>query len=226
MNTSVINLSELDPAIAQQIQALLSSASPQQEPKKRKGRKLPKVLSDEQVQQLFKGINPRYHNGVRHRAAFESMYRAGLRVSEVCNLVPADVDLSKGMLHIQDSKNGTDRNIPIGDTLINWLRRWDEIRPESDYFFCARNGGRLDERYLKHVIKRVSEKTGVYLQEGLEKRTVHTHNFRHTFATRMLEQGFNIREVQELLGHRNLSTTMIYTSVSMNHLDAKIKALG
>ncbi len=202
--------------------------------KKRQAKKLPKVLSDEQIEKLISALNKDYPTGsgrrnitnLRNRVMFETMLRAGLRVSEVCNLAPADVNLVRGSIYVQLGKGSKDRKVVIGPTLISWLEKWAEVRPESEYFFSTAKGTRVAPRHLNAVLHRLSEETGVTIRDGREDKSVHNHLFRHTYATNLLDNGVNIRAVQELLGHSSLSTTQKYTHVNMSNLDAQIKALG
>ena len=197
--------------------------------KKHKGRKLPKVLSPKMIEALFEPINLKCKTGLRNRVAFEVMLNAGLRVAEVCDLQKSSIDFEENMIHVQNGKGGTDRNIPIGSAscLREWLQKWDEKRPqESRFFFCSLKGTQLIPRYFNTVLHRLSEKTGVYLQDDLEQIPVSNHKLRHTCATTWLKNGFSLPEIQRLLGHKSINTTMIYLDVSMDDIRAKIDALG
>lgn len=207
------------------------SAIPQQvekTPEKHKGRKLPKVLSPQQIEKLFRPINTDCKTGLRNRAIFETMLCAGLRVSEICDLTPACVDFAEDMIHVLNGKGGNDRNIPIRPSLKEWLEKWDEIRPQqAEFFFCAVNKGtQLLPRYLNQVLERLSNEAGVYLQDDLKQIPVSCHKLRHTCATNWLKEGFSLPDIQRLLGHKNINTTMVYLDVSMDDLKVKIKALG
>jgi integrase/recombinase XerD len=188
--------------------------------------KLPKVLSREDAEKMLSGPNIKCPTGMRNRVALQIMYRAGLRVSEVCNLSIDDVDLENGFIYVQQGKNRKDRYVPMDDETIEWCQKWLAIRPDSEYFFCTLNGGRLSDRYLREVCYRISKKKGVYINDNHRKKKVSPHVFRHTCATELLEDGLTIRDVQEVLGHSNLNTTMIYTSVRPEALALKIKQRG
>ena len=198
------------------------------EVKKHTPRKLPKVLSPKMVEKLFAEINIKCSSGLRNRAMLEIMLRAGLRISEMCSLVPGNIDFDEKMIHVINGKGGVDRNIPIGPCLIEWLQKWDAIRPQrSEYFFCAVNKRTpILPRYVNQVLERLSERSGVYLQEGLEKMPVSNHKLRHTYACGLLREGFNLPEIQRLMGHKSINTTMVYLSVSMEDLKAKIEKMG
>lgn len=197
-----------------------------QQVKKHAGRKLPKVLSPQQVEKLFRPINTDCPTGLRNRTIFQVMLKAGLRVSEACDLQLANIDFDENMIHVINGKGGVDRNVPMGPCLIDWLQRWDEIRPQAEYFFCAIKGTRLSPRYLNQVLERLSEKSGVCLQDGLKQIPISCHKLRHTCATSWLKDGLSLPDIQRLLGHKNINTTMIYLDVSMDDLKKKITALG
>lgn len=188
--------------------------------------KLPKVLSREEISRLMAVPNPRYPTGLRNRVILQVFYRAGLRRQEVIDLVPADIDYTNNLLYIQDSKGGKDRVVPFDDETKDWLLKWKERRPESDYFFCTLPGKRLSPRYVLEMVYRCSEKSKVYVQNGRAKKKVHPHILRHTYATELLEEGFGIHEVQQLLGHSDITTTAIYAHVRPVQLAKKIRERG
>jgi len=199
---------------------------PQEPKKKHKGRKLPKVLNSQQIDKLFAPINIECKTGLRNRTIYETMLCAGLRVSEICNLAPGSVDFDEDMIHVLDGKGGVDRNVPIRPSLREWLEKWDEIRPrDSEFFFCALKGTQLIPRYLNQVLERLSNKSGVFLQDGLRQVPVSCHKLRHTCATNWLREGFSLPEIQRLLGHSNIQTTMIYLEVSMEDIRSKMMKL-
>lgn len=153
-----------------------------------------------------------------------TMYGAGLRNSEVCNLTVPDVDIENGLIYVQQGKYGVDRYVPMTDDILKATKAWLEFRPKSEFFFCTLKGGQLDTRYIREMTYRISEKAGVYIQDGREKKKVSPHKLRHSFATDLLKSGdFNIREVQELLGHSNISTTQVYTHVAIEDIAKKFK---
>lgn len=188
--------------------------------------KLPKVLSREEISRLMAVPNPRYPTGLRNRVMLQLFYRAGLRRQEVMDLSPADIDYTNNLLYIQDSKGGKDRVVPFDDETKDWLLKWKERRPESDYFFCTLPGNQLNPRYVLEMVYRASEKAQVFVQNGREKKKVHPHIFRHTYATELLEEGFGIHEVQQLLGHSNITTTAVYAHVRPVKLAEKIRERG
>lgn len=193
------------------------------EVKHRKPQKLPKILSQSQVQALFATINVKCPTGLRNRALLDTLYRCGLRISEACNLQVADVDLQEGFIYVQQGKGKKDRYVPLDQDTIAWLKRWEAIRPESGHYFCTLKGGQLAPVYIRQVLDRLSKRSGVYIQDGREKVHVTPHKLRHTYATELLDEGFNIREVQVLLGHASIQTTTVYTHVRPEKLAKKIR---
>jgi site-specific recombinase XerD len=199
--------------------------------KHRKPRKLPKVLTQRQVEALFATFNVKCPTGLRNRVVCEVLYRCGLRISEVCNLTPADVDLQEGYIYVQQGKNKKDRYVPLDPETITWLKRWEAIRPkESDWYFCNIRkeyyGNKLSPVNIRQVLKRKSEQSGVFIQDGQAKTSVTPHKFRHTYATELMEEGFSLPEVQALLGHSSIQTTSIYTHVRPEKLATKIRQRG
>lgn len=180
----------------------------------RKGRSLPHFLSAEDLGRLFEAPPPGEPMGLRDRAILETMYSAGLRVSELVGLSDGDLDFEAGVVRVR-GKGRRERLAPIGSYATRALRRWLKLRrldgrgpsgPEAPVFvnkfgrrLSARSVGRMLEKYLKLT--------------GLDARTT-PHSLRHSFATHLLDRGADIRSVQELLGHKSLVTTQIYTHVS------------
>lgn len=192
--------------------------------KKRQPQKLPKIIDKEGVQSMLDQINRKCPTGCRNYAILMVMYRAGLRVGEVCNLTPRDVNLETGTIYVQQSKGKKDRYVPMDNDIIKACQEWLKVSPKNDYFFCTLKGGKLDPRYIREMCYRISEKAGVYIQDGAEKKKVSPHKLRHSFATSVLSDGTcNIRDVQQLLGHSSLNTTMIYTHIILDELQDKIR---
>lgn len=185
---------------------------------KRRGKRLPVVLEPAEAEALLKQPNTRCPTGLRNRAMLEVMYRAGLRVSEVCKLKPRDIRWQSGLLEVRDGKGGKDRSVPVDNETIGWLRAWQAKRPKSRWFFPTLQGKQLSPRYLQQLVKRLAHKADL---ERADQVTPHV--LRHSYATAMLNGGFTIREVQMLLGHAALSTTMIYTHVSPRNLIEKVQ---
>lgn len=186
--------------------------------------KLPKIIDQKSVKKMLLQINTNCPTGIRNYAIIIMLYRAGLRVAELCNLGLEDVNFETGLIYVQQGKGKKDRYIPIDADIEKTAKAWLDIRPGSEYFFCTLQGGKLDTRYVREVCYRLSKKADVYTKDGTEKKPVSPHKLRHTFLTECLKEGdINIREVQQLAGHSSLNTTMIYTHVVMDELQGKIK---
>jgi site-specific recombinase XerD len=189
----------------------------------RKPSKLPKVIDRKDINNLLAKINVKYPTGLRNRVALELMYRAGLRVNEVCNLSPVDVDLEHGFIYVQQGKGKKDRVVPLDPSLTEWCARWLAKRPPSEYFICTLAGGKVSDRYLREVCYRLSRKAGVTLNDNHRAKLIHPHTLRHCFGTELVEEGFTLPEVKELMGHASINTTMVYTHVRPEALAAKIR---
>ena len=196
------------------------------EKKKKQPKKLPKVLSKLEIEEFFSGIDIRSTNGIRDKAILLTMYRAGLRVSEVCNLTPYDVLFDERLITVIDGKGGKDRNVYIDDPLMEALQAWDAIRPEAKYFYCSYSrksiGNKLDPRRIRQICEELSDYTGIYLHDKNNEKAVHPHTMRHSFAVDLIEEGYGIHEIKDLLGHTNIQTTSVYLSVRNKELKNKI----
>jgi len=186
----------------------------------RKSRRLPHFLSAEEIGRLLEAPPPGEPMGLRDRAILETMYSAGLRVSEVVGLNDGDLDFSAGIVRIR-GKGRRERLAPIGSYAAAALKRWLKVRklhprepagPEAPVF-VNRFGRRLTTRSVARMLEKYLKLT------GLDARTT-PHSLRHSFATHLLDRGADIRSVQELLGHKSLATTQIYTHVSTAALRA------
>lgn len=187
-------------------------------------RKLPKFINQKQFIEMINQINVNCATGARNYAMLMIMYRAGLRVSEVANLALHDMDFETNFIYIQGGKGDKDRYIPMDIDIINSCNQWLKFRPDSEYFFCTMKGTILDTRYIREMTYRISEKAEVYIQNGKEKKPVSPHKLRHSFATNSLRNDeFNIRELQEILGHSSVSTTQVYTGVVLDDIAKKFK---
>lgn len=179
----------------------------------RKGRHLPKNMDVDEVNRLL-DINDQDPLAVRDRAMLELMYGDGLRLAELVGLDCGNISLAACEVRVV-GKGNKERQLPLGKTAITWLEKWLALRvqfsPEDNAVFVAKSGKRIS---MRNVQKRFAE-WGV--KQGIESH-VHPHKLRHSFASHMLESSGNLRAVQELLGHANLSTTQIYTHLDFQHL--------
>ena len=219
-----IDFSQYTPEQLKQMQKQITEITKAQEPKKpRKPKKLPKVLKPEQIESYLAAINTKTKTGIRQMALSQIMILAGLRVQEVADLSVEDVDLVNDDIYVQQSKNATDRHIPIGATLKHWLQEWEAIRPESEWFFCSYKGTQLFQRNIREMVYEIGDRANIYIRDGGKKSRVNPHLFRHVFATNLLNDNYNIREVQALLGHALVNTTQIYTAVCLEDIRKKVK---
>jgi len=177
------------------------------------GRHLPKNIDVDDVSRLL-DIDINDPLAVRDRAMLEVMYGAGLRLSELVNMDCRHIDLTTGEVWVI-GKGSKERRVPVGKSAVSWVEHWLDLRelfgPDDDALFLSKQGKRISTR---NVQKRFSE-WGI--KQGLNSH-VHPHKLRHSFATHMLESSGDLRGVQELLGHANLSTTQIYTHLDFQHL--------
>ncbi|EHR79076.1 recombinase XerC [Thermococcus litoralis DSM 5473] len=173
-------------------------------------RSLPKSLTREDVKKLIKAVPP---TRKRDRLIILLLYGTGLRVSEVCNLKIEDVDFKRGILVVRGGKGAKDRIVPIPDFLLKEIEDYLKTREDgSEYLFVEvrrAKKDRISPKTVWYLLKKYGSKAGV---------KVTPHMLRHSFATHMLEKGVDIRVIQEILGHSNLSTTQIYTKVTVEHL--------
>ena len=181
------------------------------------GRSLPKTLTEDEVEALLNAPNTDEPLGHRDRAMLELLYATGLRVSELINLRQSQINFNQGVLRIV-GKGDRERLIPLGDESQRWLRDFINgprmeilLERQTDFPFPTRRGNRMTRQAFWHIIKRYAEKAGI-------RRKLSPHSLRHAFATHLLNRGADLRVVQLLLGHSDLSTTQIYTHVARERL--------
>jgi site-specific recombinase XerD len=164
--------------------------------------KLPVVLSRSEIEKMIDALeNP------KHKLMIALAYGAGLRVSEVINLKTKDINLEELTIHIKGAKGNKDRLTIFPEKLIVLLKNMITSKNGNDYVFESNWGGKLDERSAQKVFYQTLQKVGI-------KKDATFHSLRHSFATHLLENGVDVRYVQELLGHANIRTTQIYTKVT------------
>ena len=181
------------------------------------GRALPQSLTEDEVEALLAAPNVSEPLGHRDRAMLEVLYATGVRVSELINLKMSQLNLNQGVLRIV-GKGDRERLIPLGDEAQDWLREFlngprSEILLErqTDYLFPTRRGDRMTRQAFWHIIKRYAKKAGIH-------KKLSPHTVRHAFATHLLNNGADLRVVQLLLGHSDVSTTQIYTHVARERM--------
>jgi len=180
-------------------------------------KKLPSVLSIDEVSKMLDSIETETPLGLRNRALMETMYGCGLRVSEAIGLKVGDLHLNSKYINII-GKGDKERIIPIGEIAINYIRDYLTIaRKEisknnfSDYVFLNYKGEPLSRQAVFKYIKELAKKNGI-------TKEISPHTLRHSFATHLLQNGVDLRYVQEMLGHEDISTTQIYTHLDSSRL--------
>ncbi len=181
------------------------------------GRSLPRSLTESEVDALLGAPETSDPLGHRDRAMLEVLYATGLRVSELINLRQSQVNLNQGVLRIQ-GKGDRERLIPFGEESQRWIREFINgprleilLERQSEYLFPTRRGDRMTRQAFWHIIKRYAKKADIDAK-------LSPHSLRHAFATHLLNHGADLRVVQMLLGHSDLSTTQIYTHVARERM--------
>lgn len=174
---------------------------------RRTGRRLPIILSREEIVRFFRAVP-----NVKHRVILTTMYAAGLRVSEALRLKVTDIDSSRMLVRVEQGKGRKDRYVMLSPVLLSILREYWKIGRPKVWLFQHRTLEKpLTRSAIRNVVQRAREASGL-------TKTVRSHDLRHAFATHLLEKGTNIRVIQELLGHRSLRSTEIYTHVAKTYL--------
>ena len=181
-------------------------------------RKLPVVLSLEEIEEMIAQIDRSSPEGERNKTIVEMLYSCGLRVSELVNLQLANIYWDDEFIRVI-GKGDKERLIPIGSVALrqaklyyDTIRRHIDVQPgHQQYFFLNRRGKQLTRVMIFTIIKNLAAKAGI-------QKTVSPHTFRHSFATHLVENGADLRAVQDMLGHESITTTEIYTHLDRSHL--------
>ncbi len=180
-------------------------------------RSLPKSLSEEEVEHLLEAPDTEQPIGLRDRAMLETLYATGLRVSELVTLKVSEVSLDMGVVRVM-GKGSKERLVPLGEEALDWIRRYlAEARPMilerrlSESLFVTQRGQAMTRQAFWYLIKRYARQAGIL-------KPLSPHVMRHAFATHLLNHGADLRVVQMLLGHADISTTQIYTHVARERL--------
>lgn len=185
----------------------------------KKASTLPKAISPQSIEKLLEAPDTTTPLGVRDRTILELMYATGLRISELVNLKLSDLHLTMGFIQTM-GKGEKERIVPLGEMASQWLDNYlngariylsDKSGEESDYVFLNSRGHGLSRQGVWKKVKQLA------LEAGIDQN-VTPHTLRHSFATHLLENGADLRMVQELLGHADISTTQIYTHITKNRL--------
>ena len=180
-------------------------------------RSLPKILTEDDVEHLLGGPNPETALGLRDRAMLETLYASGLRVSELVGLNLGQVSHDMGVVRVM-GKGAKERLVPLGEEALAWICRYlGEARPvliagrTSEALFVTARGGAMSRQMFWRLVKRHASAAGI-------SASISPHSLRHAFATHLLNHGADLRVVQLLLGHADISTTQIYTHVARERL--------
>lgn len=179
-------------------------------------KKLPNVLSFEEVEDLLDAPDIENDSELRDKAMLETMYASGLRVSELLSLQLGNINFNEEYLKIK-GKGSKERIVPIGEFALDFINRYVTlVRPKysknrTKYLFLNRDGAPISRQYFWRQIKKYALKANI-------DREISPHTLRHSFATHLLENGANLKEVQEMLGHTKIETTQIYTHVSTKRI--------
>ncbi|RLD14976.1 MAG: site-specific tyrosine recombinase XerD [Caldiserica bacterium] len=180
----------------------------------KKDKRLPEVLSLEEIEKILNVIPENSFRGKRDRAIVELLYSCGLRVSELTGLKVKDIDMENGFLKCF-GKGSKERIVPFGerakDVLKEYLKERGKKNITSEYLFVSRKGERILRQFINAILNKYAKKARI-------RKKVHPHMLRHSFATHLLERGADLRSVQELLGHVDISTTQIYTHLTKERL--------
>ncbi|MFD2162596.1 site-specific tyrosine recombinase/integron integrase [Paradesertivirga mongoliensis] len=170
---------------------------------------LPNVLSKTEIKQILSA-----HRNIKHNTMLSLIYSCGLRRSELLNLKPGDIDSKRGLILIRQAKGKKDRMVPLSSKILGMLREYYRLYKPATWLFEGQQTGRpYDERSLASVLKQALKKAGI-------KKDVSLHWLRHSYATHLLENGTDLRYIQEILGHNSSKTTEIYTHVSAKSLQS------
>ena len=175
---------------------------------------LPKFLDEKEIVLLLESPDKEGEAGLRDRAILETLYSTGIRVSELVGLNMDHIDQIGGIIKVY-GKGKKERIVPIGERALQAIRDYLKARrpvaKETKALFFNKNGGRLSDRSIRRIINK-------YIIKASIQQKISPHTLRHSFATHMLDHGADLRSVQELLGHANLSTTQIYTHITTERL--------
>lgn len=183
-------------------------------PRPKKEKKLPDILSQEDVLKIFSCVE-----NLKHKTLLMLIYSAGLRVGEAVRLKISDIDSKRKLIHIRNAKGRKDRYTLLSDNVLQILRQYYKPYKPKDYLFEGQGERKhLSERSIQEVFHRAVKIAGI-------KKPVTVHSLRHSFATHLLENGVDLRYIQEILGHASSKTTEIYTHVSSTSLNKIINPL-
>ena len=186
-----------------------------------RAKKLPTVLTEDEQERLLEQPNPRYPTGERNQTMLRLMLNTGLRLAEVTALKWRDIDLTTGKLMVRQGKGAKDRTLWVAEADIDRMRRLRKRQATAcdtcEHAFTTLNGKALGHRYVQRMVKRYAAKAGI-------DKNISPHTLRHSFATDLYRETSKIRLVQKVLGHSDLSTTMIYTHIFDEEVEEALKS--
>ena len=168
--------------------------------------KLPDVLSINEIKLIIDSIT-----NLKHKTAISIIYSCGLRISECINIKISDIDSNRMMIKIREAKGKKDRFVPLSSKMLSMLRKYYKEYEPKDYLFEGQNNVKYSPRSIQNVLKKALNICKIH-------KNISVHSLRHSFATHLVEQGIDIRVIQELLGHQDIRTTQIYTHISSTKL--------
>ncbi len=182
------------------------------------GRKLPDTISTKEIDRIIAAIDLSKNEGERNRAIIETLYGCGLRVSELIDLKISDLFFEEGFIKVT-GKGDKQRFVPISEYTIKYIniykdqvRIHQEIKPAAtDTLFLNRRGNKLTRAMIFTIVRRLTEVAGI-------RKKISPHTFRHSFATHLLENGADLRAIQQMLGHESITTTEVYVHIDRSHL--------
>lgn len=164
--------------------------------------KLPKVLAIEDIKKILNSIQ-----NLKHKTLISTIYSCGMRISEALNIKISDIDSKRMMVRIENSKGNRDREVMLSQNLLMLLREYYKVYKPKKYIFEGQKGSKYTARSAENILKKA-------LKDSKINKNASLHTLRHSYATHLIEQGTDIRIVQELLGHKNIKTTQIYTHIT------------
>lgn len=184
----------------------------------KKSRKLPSVLSIEEVDRILNAPDNKDLLGLRDKAILELFYSSGLRVSELINLKISDLFFADEVIRVF-GKGSKERVVPVGSSAMKWIAEYmkssrpllEKKNKSENFLFLNKRGTKLSRMWIWKIFNQYSKEAGI-------KKEIHPHTFRHSFATHLLEGGADLRAVQEMLGHSDISTTQIYTHIDREYV--------
>ncbi len=175
-------------------------------PRPKQEKKLPVVLAPQEISSIINAIRNQ-----KHKLIIMTIYDTGMRVGEVVNLKVTDIHFSRNLIHIHGGKGNKDRIVPLSQSIESNVKKYLEVYRPKEFLFEGNSGKHYSPRSVQQILKRALIKAGI-------NKNATVHSLRHSFATHMLENGTDLRIIQELLGHSNLKTTEIYTHISSRNV--------